>query len=289
MRIPLFLSTLSFALLVACKASVPADAATPAAVAPAPTQVTPVAATPAAPTAPQAPAIDQGFTKSMAYADLRRQVLAAGWLPRVDPACAENIGGRAPICFELPELEVCSADGHCNLRFADAASGRELTVHTYGPRDRWDTPGEESMFAVTAWDFAPVATTEAGRIACPSKEFDAFLKAFASDPKVAKGYTAPLVRVADLYSDDDGDHVRNVYWTGDAYREFNLAYTDGAFHYIDAAGKVDPIALKVEIQTENDGARIVRYGYGMSEGNAYRFRERSDCWYLTEDPQAPSP
>lgn len=281
MRIPLFLSTLSFALLVACKASVPADAATPAAVAPAPAQVAPVAATPAAPTAPQAPAIDQGFTKGMAYADLRRQVLAAGWLPLSDPSCRENIGGTATICFELPELEACSGDGRCNMHFADAVSGREIAVHTYGPVGRWNTAGEEKTLAVQGWDVSTVAPAKR-EVACPSQDFDTFLKRYASDDAVRRAYTAPLVQVAVLGGGEDGDEAVQTYMRGDRYDAFAVQYRDGwVMRFAQSGGA--PAAARIAVTEEPAGTRLVTLP-GNIEGISYRFAQKDGCWWLVSDP-----
>lgn len=271
-------------LLTACKASVPAESA-----------ATAPAATPSATTAPAempttaaAARIDAGFEKGMPYAELRRRVLAAGWLPLVDPSCRENIGGDGAICFSAPELEACSGDGHCNMHFADAASGREIAVHTYGPIERWNAPGEEKSLAVTGWEVSAVPTQKPS-VACPSQDFDAFLKAFASNPDVNRAYRPSLIRVAALLSDDNGDHAETVYWRGAQYPEFNLAYAGGVFHFVDGDDKQDASALKLDVLGDTPDARTVRYGYGMSEGNAFTFRNLGDCWYLVEDPQAPTP
>jgi hypothetical protein len=133
-------------LAAACKPTAPA--AEPAAAA------SPAAAEPAAPPTPavESAAVISGFTKEMPYADLRKRLTDAGWLPLPDPMCRENVGGEARVCSELPEVESCSGDGHCVMHFANAVEGKRIRVSTYGPSDRWNVPGEEAAFAVTSWD-----------------------------------------------------------------------------------------------------------------------------------------
>lgn len=258
-----------------------------------------VAAQPAAPqptTAPveaAAPALESAFTVDMAYADLRKRLTDAGWLPLRDPMCRENVGGEARVCGELPEVESCSGDGHCVMYFASANEGKRIRVTTYGPSERWNVPGEEAAFAVKSWDVSalePVAKSiEGAAPACPSRDFDVFLKAFASDPRIERAFTAPAVKVGELYSDDNGDHSRMVYIAGGTYDDFNVDYAQDAFHFVDSVGSVDRKPLRLDIESKDANQRSVRYMYGVSEGNSYTFKLSSDCWYLTEDPEAPSP
>ena len=96
----------------------------------------------------------------MPYADLRKRLTDAGWVPVQDPMCRENVGGEARVCSELLEVESCSGDGHCVMHFANAAESTRISISTYGPSDRWNVPGEEGAFAVTSWDLSaldPVA------------------------------------------------------------------------------------------------------------------------------------
>jgi hypothetical protein len=253
-------------------------------------------ATPAAaaePAAPPASKIDFAFTKEMPYATLRKRLTDAGWLPLRDPMCSENVGGEARVCRTLPEVESCSGDGYCVMHFANASEGKRIRVTTYGSSDRWDVPGEETTLAVKSWDVSvlkPTTTSADGAApACPSRDFDTFLKAFASDDRIERAFTAPLVKVAELYSDDTGDHERMVYMTGAAYDDFNVKHAGNAFYFVDSEGKVDTSPLALEVSQASESVRTVRYLYGMSEGNSYRFENRGDCWYLSEDPEAPSP
>ena len=261
----------------------------------APAAERPVAAPSAAvePAAPPASPVESAFAKEMPYATLRKRLTDAGWLPLRDPMCRENVGGEALVCRTLPEVESCSGDGHCAMQFANESEGKRIRVTTYGPSDRWDVTGEEAALAVKSWDVSvlqPTVKSLGGAVpACPSRDFDTFLKAFASDDRIERAFTAPLVKVAELYSDDVGDHVRMVYMTDAGYDDFNVNHSGNAFHFVDSEGKVDTSPLALEISQESKAISAVRYRYGMSEGNSYVFENKNDCWYLTEDPEAPSP
>ncbi len=273
-------------LIAACKPTAPV--AEPAAA------VAPAAAEAAVPPAPAATSVvESTFTKDMPYADLRKRLTDAGWLPLSDPTCRENVGGEALVCGELPEVESCSGDGHCVMHFANAAEGKRMRVTAYGPSDRWNTAGEESAFAVRSWDVSalePAAKSIEGVApACPSRDFDAFLKAFASDDRVERAFTAPAVKVAELGGGEDGDDTVFVYLPAASYADFNVKHAGNAFHFVDGYGKQDASALDLKVEAQGDDVRMVRYQYGMSEGNSYKFVRKADCWYLTEDPDPPSP
>jgi hypothetical protein len=288
MRYPV-ITLLIAGLLTACEPSAPVAATAGAASAePAPATAAPVAAE----TAPVAatPAIDAAFAKDMPYATLRRQLLDAGWLPLRDPACWENAGGDASVCGELPEVESCSGDGYCNMAFANAAEGKRIDVSTYGPYERWNKSGEEAAVAVRSWKISPLeAVAVASAPACPSGDFEAFLQDFAADEKIERAFTSPLVKVAELGGGEDGDDTVLVYEPGAKYDGFNVTYADKSFHYVDSEGVKDASALTLKIESQGENVRNVRYLYGMSEGNSYRFERKDGCWYLTQDPEPPSP
>ena len=293
MRFPTFLLLAAGLLLTACKPSAPAaGSAGGAGVDAAPAATTPAEAkpvdTPSVAAAQAKPAIDAAFAKDMPYATLRKQLLDAGWLPLRDPACWENAGGGSSVCGDLPEVESCSGDGYCNMAFANAADGARIDVTTYGPYDRWNKPGEEASVAVQSWKVSTVATATAAA-ACPSGDFEAFLQDFAADEKIERAFTSPLVKVAELGGGEDGDDTVLVYEAGAKYDGFNLVYADRAFHFVDSEGTKDRAALPLKIESEGDDVRNVRYQYGMSEGNSYRFERKDGCWYLTQDPEPPSP
>jgi hypothetical protein len=291
MRSPTLLLILAGLLSTACDRAAPAAAtadppsATTATAAPAEAKAVdtaPVAATSAK------PAIDAAFAKDMPYATLRKHLLDAGWLPLRDPACWENAGGGSSVCGELPEVESCSTDGYCNMAFANAVDGARIDVTTYGPYERWNTPGEEASVAVQAWKVSSIGAVESAP-ACPSGDFDAFLQDFAADEKIERAFTAPFVKVAELGGGEDGDDAVLVYEAGAKYDGFNVVYSERAFHFVDGAGAKDASPLTLSTEAQGDDVRIVRYRYGMSEGNSYRFERKDGCWYLTQDPEPPSP
>ncbi|MGN6153727.1 MAG: hypothetical protein ACTHOH_17240 [Lysobacteraceae bacterium] len=241
----------------------------------------------AAGTPAPAKALPSAVAEGKPYATVRQALLADGWLPLRDPECWSNIGGDAPVCNQLPEVESCSSDGYCNMDFADGA--RRLEVTTYGPYDRWNTPGQESALQVKSFELLPLPGADAAA-RCPSGDFDAFLKAFASDDGARLAFTAPLVKVAEIEDrGDEGYFPRMTYQTASAYRGFNVAYAGDAFHFVDGNGRRDPNPLSLKIGAPSPDRREVSYLYGMSEGNSYRFDLRDGCWRLTEDPRPPTP
>ena len=280
-------------LLAACKPT-PASGETPSG-APAEqvaTTTVPAVAEPAATSAPNmpdaTPSVLAGLTKGMPYADLRKRLLAAGWLPLRDPACWENAGGGSSVCGELPEVESCSGDGYCNMAFANAADGKRIDVTSYGPYERWNTPGQEASVAVESWNVSSMTVAAAAQT-CPSGDFEAFLQDFAADERIERAFTSPLVKVAELGGGEDGDDTVLVYESGAKYDGFNVTYADKAFHFVDSEGVKDASALTLKIDAQGENVRTVRYQYGMSEGNSYRFERKDGCWYLTQDPEPPSP
>ncbi len=233
--------------------------------------------------------LGQKLKKEMAYADLRKIVLTDGWLPLKTESCKENVGGEATICTELPELDACSGDGHCILWFADGVAMTQLRVDAYGDSRHWNTPGREDEFNIKSWEFSSTIA-EVNKVACPSNDFDIFLKAFASDKAVQSAFSHPLIKVEDLIFGETGalDYAFSYVKKSD-YKDFDLKYEKDGFHILDGNEKMDPMPSVIEIKSDDQNTRYVKYQYGMSEGNSYRFRKKEDCWYLTEDPDAPSP
>jgi hypothetical protein len=266
-------------LLAACKPDAPAtDAAVPA-TAP---DAAPAAQGPVpAPAAPPAPAVDAAFAKGMPYADVRRRLLDAGWLPLRDPACRENVGGEARVCGDLPETESCSGDGHCVMHFANASVAQRMRVTAYGPYDRWDAPGEQAAFAVQSWERSPVSAAAAPE--CPAQDFDAFLQRFAADEAIERAFTAPLVKVAELGGGEDGDDTVVTYQSASAYDQFILQHRDDKWYIKPSEGAAASAPIEVAIRAESDGAYYVSIP-GNVEGISYRFERRGDCWQLTSDP-----
>lgn len=115
---------------------------------------TPVATTPSASVA---------LSEGMAYADLRKTVLAKGWKPKVDAQCKANVVGgnfdqvckdhpdQCKVCDDVPELSSCSGDGHCLMNF-ERGAGEALAVSTYGEIADWNVSGTASRLSVKWWD-----------------------------------------------------------------------------------------------------------------------------------------
>lgn len=233
---------------------------------------------------------DVQLTRGMPYAEARERLIDTGWQPLRDPACWEKVGGEAAVCDDLPETDACSADGRCMFRFANTELDLVMRIGVEGPYDRWDTPGEEASVTVTSWQTIPVHASAPALPECPSQDFRLFLQVFASSERIREGFTAPLVRVAELYSNEAGDHARDVLMTAEDYRGFNVVYRQDAYHFVAADGEADPAPLPLQVEEASGGkARLVRYRYGMSEGNSYRFEQQDGCWQLVADPEPPSP
>lgn len=273
---------LALVLIAGCKPA--AQAGDAAAQAAAPAAATAAVAATEAVTAPAAQtAIDAGFKEGMPYATLRKQLIDAGWLPLRDPECWKNAGAGSTVCGLLPEVESCSGDGYCNMYFANADAGKRIEISTYGPYERWNEPGQEAALAVKSWQVSPLDAQAAP--ACPSQDFDAFLKAFASNDQTERAFTAPVVKVAELGGGEDGDDTVMVYEEGAKYDAFVLRFNDGKWilkPQPELEGRVIP--ANVAVKPEGNGAYYVTLP-GNVEGISYRFERRNDCWQLTSDPE----
>ncbi len=269
------------ALVSACDAAPSTDIQTTAAI--------PAANEPARPQAPVAAHAMEGvLMKDMAYVDLRKAALVEGWLPLVDPLCKENVGGEAAIGNQLAELESCSGDGRCLMRFAHGSDQSVLRVDAYGDYTKWSLSGESAVLNVRGWEFSP-AEGAAVAAQCPSQNFADFLEVFAGDDSVQKTFTLPLVKV--LQYRDVGEEYETYpsYMRAADYSGFHGDHGADGFHIVDSTGKADPRPTPLEIKPEAEGSYYVSYRYGMSEGNSYRFHHQRGCWYLAEDPDASSP
>jgi len=106
---------------------------------------------------------------AMAYGDARSQLLAAGWIPRPNPQCRADVAGgdadavctgTSPlalcrVCEELPELQACSADARCLVRFGHPGRPNDLELRLYGEIEHWAQTGEDAPLQVSAWDSVP--------------------------------------------------------------------------------------------------------------------------------------
>ncbi|WP_394000197.1 hypothetical protein ACF3M1_09865 [Luteimonas sp. WGS1318] len=153
------------------------------------------------------------FALPASYASARTELLGAGWRPLRDPECWTNVGGRAEVCSVLPETEACSSDGHCVMHFGHVGQAKTLRVITYGDWRKWNAAGTGGL-QVKASQASTLATVPS--LAYPASTFDGVLPAFAADEATRAAFTAPLVRVAELNSTDDGDVPREVLVRGGA-------------------------------------------------------------------------
>lgn len=215
--------------------------------------------------------LGQKLKKEMAYEDLRKTVLADGWLPLVTPECKENVGGEAKICDQQPEVEACSGDGNCNMFFAHSDGYTKLKVGTYGD-------------FVKFFEFSALPVDNAS-IACPSQNFEEFLKNFAKDKNIQSAFTQPLVKVTKYIDDDEKGYVEStIYVEKSDYRDFFLSYVNNDFFVVDSAGALSSSPVFPDIKHEPDNAYMVKLP-DDPESSSYRFRNKNGCWYLTEDPE----
>lgn len=162
--------------------------------------------------------------------------------------------------------------------------GAAMAVAIAGCAGASDEPGVRGVSGISAAARDRVQTDAS----CPAKDFDGFLRAFASDENVRITHTVPVVSVADYRDPDavDGSEIIKTSVPRDRYRGFTLAFRDGAFHHMDSVGEMDPAPLTPKIDARKDGY-FVSYAYGMSEGNSWRFEGKDGCWVLAEDPEPP--
>ncbi len=104
--------------------------------------------------------------EGMAYADLRKIVIDAGWKPVMDAECKSNVMGRGyeslcksnptlsscTICDRLPELSACSGDAYCGMHFSNGI--QRLHVVTYGDFTDWNVSGNQSQMSVSGLEFS---------------------------------------------------------------------------------------------------------------------------------------
>lgn len=119
------------------------------------------------PTSNPAADLDAVLKKGMAYGDFRKLILAKGWEPVVNPKCKANLVGEGAddlcaknpqltvckICDELPELDACSGDAHCLVRFRHPGATGVLEATGYGEVEYWSETGEDAGLQVTGWEF----------------------------------------------------------------------------------------------------------------------------------------
>lgn len=103
---------------------------------------------------------------SMAYGEARALLSAAGWVPRVNREClthlvgpdARDTCGARPqpracrICADVPELQACSSDARCLMRFSHPQALHDLEIRAYGEIEYWADTGPEAGLQVTTWE-----------------------------------------------------------------------------------------------------------------------------------------
>lgn len=111
--------------------------------------------------------LETGLRKGMAYGDFRKLVLDRGWEPVANPQCKANMAGEdaeafcaknpqltsCKICDELPELDSCSSDAHCLVRFRHPAEALTLDAVGHGEVQYWAGTGEDAGFRISSWEF----------------------------------------------------------------------------------------------------------------------------------------
>lgn len=117
---------------------------------------------------PEVHALNGILKKGMAYADFRNQLLAHGWMPVIDAGCKANVVGTnhvalcadnpdlatCQVCDQMPELNACSGDGHCLVRFQNTDNTEIMEATSYGMIEDWNVSGEDSRLQVSQWDIS---------------------------------------------------------------------------------------------------------------------------------------
>jgi hypothetical protein len=215
----------------------------------------------------------------MPYAQVADRLQSQGWLPLEDrTACIANLGARAEACKRMPELFDCPRAEACSVQYANAGMSKilRLDIATVSPSNRDGVV----LSALKSWTTSNLAISPAATSACPAEDFDAFLRAFASDPQLRTRFTAPLVKAARIVDRGDvGDAQIDVWVEAAKYRDFILRYAGGEF-------RLQPDApVKLRVEPAPGGAYDVAIA-GDVEGYSYRFAKYGDCWRLAEDPEA---
>ena len=108
-------------------------------------------------------ALDALLRDKPAYADARRALIGAGWVPVPDPRSKENVIGsnwkevcatdpaQCEACDKLPELASASGDGQVLMRFRDPDGGQVIAVHATGMLSDYAVTGPDSRLAYMGW------------------------------------------------------------------------------------------------------------------------------------------
>ncbi len=228
--------------------------------------------------------LEPKLKKDMPYADLRKIVLADGWLPVVTPECKENVGGEADICDRQPEVEACSGDGHCNMFFISGDGQTKLRVGTYDESASfWEfsAQGDSNAEKPKSWDEVTSFSAED----CTQKGYSSFFEAFVKSDSIKKSHTAPLVKI---FSYSKKKEIPGK------YDGFKIGLVDYTWVYADATKDASDLqtlslkqtaignSLRVDFQKAEFGAdeEIVKT---FGQPGAYVFEIQNGCWQLTQE------
>ena len=224
----------------------------------------------------------------MPYAELRKIVLAEGWLPLVTPDCKENVGGEALICAQQPEVESCSGDGHCNMLFTHEASKAKLRVGTYDSTAKfWEfselensgngivNKGQESSFGADSL----------AADACTQKGYWSFFESFVKSEVIRNSHTSPMVEVRS-YSTQEKIEGK--------YDQFKIGLVDYQWVYLNPAkneSNYDSLDLKEKLIGNTFRVDYQKAEYGaddellktFGDPGAYLFELKDSCWRLTQE------
>jgi len=221
----------------------------------------------------------------MAYEDLRKIVLADGWLPLVTPECKDNVGGEAKICDQQPETEACSGDGHCNMLFAHGASQTKLRVGTYDSSVKLFEFTESDKAELTeATQSKPWPDTLSAE-ACTQKGYQAFFESFVRSDAIRKSHTSPNVEIRSI---SDNKPIKAK------YDQFKIGLVDYVWIFLDPKKDIsnyEQLDLKEKIIGSTYRVDYQRAEFGADDEviktygapGAYLFEIQDGCWRLTKE------
>lgn len=102
--------------------------------------------------APASPArtFEAKGTDGMTYKAFREQVVASGWTSVPNSLCSQTV--EAETCEALPEIDMCSLDGHCAMTFGHPNEDIRLIVGAQGRIARWDS-SDGADFRLGGWRY----------------------------------------------------------------------------------------------------------------------------------------
>ena len=229
--------------------------------------------------------LEKKLTKKMSYAELRKTILAEGWLPLITSECKENVGGEAAICDQQPEVESCSGDGHCNMKFAHGEN--VFRVGTFADYTKfWEfSVVEKSDSAIVNEGKEASGAFSLAEDACTQKGYWSFFESFVKSEAIRKSHTSPKVVVS--------SYSGNAKVEG-KYKQFKIGLFDNTWIYIDPAKKTDTVQrLKLKDEARGNTFRVnyQKAEFGPDEvllktigkPGAYVFQLQNACWRLTQE------